>query len=119
LEPVAPTVQVLKPAYPRVPGAEPPEYPTIPATRLPTKPILEEQAAWSIEPHPARTLTSRGQIDQWLQVERFSKLTVELKDGVAVIRGQVKRHADAWELAELLQELPDLERIVVGQISRR
>jgi hypothetical protein len=50
---------------------------------------------------------------------RFAALTVELKDGTAVIGGRARSHADAWDFANHVRKRPGVGRVVVGQIDTR
>ncbi len=47
---------------------------------------------------------------------RFANLTVELQDGVLVIEGVAPLAADAWDLAQRLQAIPGVNRVVVGPV---
>lgn len=99
-----------------VPGAEPPPYPTIPPTMLPTVPVPEDRA-WAAAPHPPGRRSNP--IDTLRREPRFAALTVELSDGTAVIGGRARRHADAWEFADVVRSLPEVNRVVVGRIDVR
>jgi len=48
---------------------------------------------------------------------RFANLTVEFQDGVLWIEGTAPLAADAWDLAQRLQAIPGVNRVVVGSVS--
>ncbi len=103
----------------RPPGAEPPEYTPIPATKLPTEPIVEPPSAV-----PMRTTAPRpyqpergSEPDGWMRDPRFAQLTVDVRNGTAVIGGRAKTHEAAWELAEQVRTWPTVERVVVGRVD--
>jgi hypothetical protein len=108
LEPVLSVTAADRPVVARVPGTEPTPYPTIPPTALPTQPILEDRA-WTPTPATPPTETHRD--------PRFARLTVEVKDGVAVISGQAARYSEAWNFADELRKRPDVTRVVVGRVE--
>jgi hypothetical protein len=57
-------------------------------------------------------LTSAGNVKK---VEaRFTKLTVEMRDGIIVIGGSAPRASDAWDLAEKLRQIPGVARVVIA-----
>jgi hypothetical protein len=94
----------------RPPGAEPPEYTPIPATNLPTEPV--------VEPPPVRAAAPREpEADAWKRDPRFAKLTVEVRNGTAVIGGRATTHTAAWDLADEVRNWPTVERVVVGRVD--
>ena len=48
---------------------------------------------------------------------RFQAVVLESHAGMVRISGSVARLADAWELADLLAELPGVKQVVVGQVE--
>lgn len=97
----------------RPPGAEPPEYTPIPATNLPTEPIVEPLPA-----APVRAAAPREpEADAWKRDPRFAKLTVEVRNGTAVIGGRATSHTAAWDLADEVRNWPTVERVVVGRVE--
>ena len=60
-------------------------------------------------------LTSAGNVKK---VEaRFARLTIELSDGVIVIRGTSARASDAWDLGEKLRQIPGVSRVVIAAMA--
>ena len=89
---------------PRPPGAEPLEYTPIPATNLPTVPVPEPR------PEPPPT-------ESWRRNPRYARLTVDVRNGTAIIGGRAGSHAAAWELAEEVREWAEVRRVVVGKVE--
>lgn len=109
--PVVSVEHTAQAPHSRPPGAEPPEYTPIPATDLPTKPVLEP-------PAPVRAAPPRDpEPEAWKRDPRFARLTVDVRNGTAVIGGRAKSHTAAWELAEEVRGWADVERVVVGQVE--
>ncbi|MCU0706162.1 MAG: BON domain-containing protein [Fimbriiglobus sp.] len=102
----------------RTPGAEPPEYTPIPATNLPTEPVAEPLPATPVRaaiPEPERATDADG----WKRDPRFARLTVEVRNGTAVIGGRAATREAAWELAEVVRGWPAVERVVIGRVELR
>ena len=96
------------------PGAEPPEYTPIPATNLPTVPVPEPLPASRASPPPEPT-----EAEGWKRDPRFARLTVDVRNGTAVIGGRAATHSAAWELAEEVREWAEVRRVVVGKVEVR
>lgn len=106
------TVVARKPATdPGVLGG--PVSPAAPGAAAPTPPPA---------PTPV-TLTGnradvRATIDAARKAEpRFSRLTVESRDGALVIGGAAPLVSDAWDYADKLRGIPGVSRVVVGDVA--
>lgn len=95
-----------------VPGSQPPPYPPIPATDLPTEPVPE--GGW--QSVPARHDPFDHAVAELKRNPKFGGLRVEVANGMAVVKGAAARHADAWEFAAEVRNLPSVERVVVGDV---
>jgi hypothetical protein len=100
-------------------GAEPPEYTPIPATNLPTEPVLEQPSAPVRAAAPREAEPTRADTDAWKRDPRFARLTVEVRNGTAVIAGRARTHEAAWELAEEVRTWAGVERVAVGRVEVR
>lgn len=101
----------------RPPGAEPPEYTPIPATNLPTEPVAEPLSATPVRAAAPRDPERATEPDAWKRDPRFAKLTVEVRNGTAVIGGRAAAHTAAWDLADEVRNWPTVERVVVGRVD--
>ncbi len=95
-----------------VPGSQPPPYPPIPATNLPTEPVPE--GGW--QSVPARTDPYDKVSAELKRNAKFAGLRVEVANGVATVTGTAARHADAWDFAAEVRNLPGVQRVVVGEV---
>lgn len=98
-----------------VPGSQPPPYPTIPATNLPTEPVPE--GGW--QSVPARPDPFDHSVAEMKRNPKYNGLRVEVSSGTAVVKGTAARHADAWEFAAEVRNLPGVQRVVVGEVWLR
>lgn len=114
--PVVSVEHTAKAAHTRPPGAEPPEYTPIPATNLPTEPVLEPPTPVRAAP-PREAELTRADSEGWKRDPRFARLTVDVRDGTAVIAGRARTHEAAWELAEEVRVWPGVARVVVGRVE--
>lgn len=114
-----PPVVTVHAPHTRPPGSEPPEYTPIPATNLPTEPVLEQPPAPVRAAPPREAELTRTDSDGWKRDPRFTRLTVEVRSGTAVIAGRAKSHEAAWELAEEVRGWRGVERVVVGRVEVR
>lgn len=114
--PVSSAERTSRAPHVRPPGSEPPEYTPIPATNLPTEPIAEPPAnATPVRAAPPRE--PERESDIWKRDPRFIGLTVEVRQGTAIIGGRAKSKAVAWELAEQVRTWPAVERVVVATVK--
>lgn len=102
----------------RWPGAEPPEYTPIPATNLPTEPVLEQSTPVRAAP-PREAEPTRTDSEAWKRDPRFARLSVEVRNGTAVIAGRARTYEAAWELAQEVRTWAGVERVVVGRVEVR
>lgn len=96
-----------------VPGSQPPSYPPIPATNLPTEPVPE--GGW--QSVPARSDAFDKTVAEVKRNPKFGGLRVEVANGVATITGTAARHADTWDFAAEVRNLPNVQRVVVGEVK--
>ena len=88
------------------PGAAPLPYPTIPPPGVPTQPILLPAGGTPWDD------LRRGDA-------RFAGLEVRRNGRSFTVGGTAAKLADAWEFAERLQGLPDVDAVVVGRVELR
>lgn len=117
LPPVQSAERTSRAPHTRPPGAEPPEYTPIPATNLPTEPILEPPATPVRASPPREPERAVAEPEAWKRDPRFARLTVEVRNGTAVIGGRARNHSAAWELAEEVRSWPTVDRVVVGRVE--
>lgn len=98
-----------------VPGSQPPPYPPIPATNLPTEPVPE--GGW--QSVPVRSDLFDKSVAEVKRNPKFGGLRVEVANGVATVSGTAARHADAWDFAAEVRNLPTVQRVVVGEVRLR
>jgi hypothetical protein len=98
-----------------VPGSQPPPYPPIPATNLPTEPVPE--GGW--QSVPTRPDPFDQSVTELKRSPKFGGLRVEVSNGTAVVKGTAARHADAWDFADEVRNLPSVQRVVVGDVRIR
>ena len=62
---------------------------------------------------PVKRMTLAEELESMrLGDRRFQNVRIELKNGVAVLRGSVSHSADAWELAATLRQIPGVTGVV-------
>lgn len=115
--PVSSAERTSRAPHVRPPGAEPPEYTPIPATNLPTEPIAEPRPTNATPVRAAPPREPERESDAWKRDPRFAGLTVDVRNGMAIIGGRAKTQAVAWELAEQVRNWPTVERVVVGKVE--